>query len=99
MFPYSNGNKRMNNWQLEKIKWHGTRIEFVEFVYALHETGSFGKTTLKKAFFLLGNFFDFEVQDYYRQFWDVRNRVTEDRAFFLNKLKTKLSEKLARMDT
>ena len=45
----------------EKIRWHGSRIEFVELVYALHEVGSFGKTTLKKAFLLLGDFFDFEI--------------------------------------
>ena len=84
--------------QLEKIRWHGTRIEFVELIYALHEAKCFGKTTLKKMFSLLGTFFNFEVQDYYRQFWDIRNRVARERTFFLNKLTTKLSEKLTRMD-
>jgi len=73
-------------------------MEFVELVYALHEAGYFGKTTLKKAFVLMGKFFDYEVLNYYRLFWDVRNRVTEERTFFLNKLRRKLSEKLTRMD-
>jgi len=88
-----------NEPQLEKIRWHGTQIEFVELIYALYEAGCFGKATLKKAFLLIGQLFDCEISNYYRLFWNIRNRAAHERTYFLNKLKTKLSEKLTRMDT
>jgi len=91
-------NNDENEPQLEKIRWHGTQIEFVELIYALYEAGCFGKATLKKAFLLIGGLFDCEIPNYYRLFWDIRSRVAEERTFFLNRLKTKLLEKLARMD-
>ena len=87
-----------NEPQLEKIRWHGTQIEFVELIYALYEAGCFGKATLKKVFLLIGQLFDCEIPHYYRLFWNIKNRVAEERTFFLNQLKTRLLEKLARMD-
>ena len=85
--------------QLEKIRWHGTQIELVELVYALYEAGCFGDATLKKAFLLTGQLFDCEIPNYYRLFWNIRNRAAHERTYFLNRLKTKLLEKLTRMDT
>ena len=82
----------------EKIRWSGSRIELVELVYALYEAGCFGEATLKKAFLLIGQLFDCEIPNYYRLFWNIRNRVARERTYFLNRLKTKLSEKLTRMD-
>ena len=82
----------------ENIRWSGTRMEFVELIYALHTAGCFGKTTLKKAFLLIGKLFDYETPNHYRLFWDIRNRVTKERTFFLNKMREKLSERLIRMD-
>ncbi|GHV21057.1 hypothetical protein FACS189428_0950 [Clostridia bacterium] len=74
-------------------------MELIELLYALHEAGSFGKTPLKAVFAAAGKFFGCEIENYYRLFWDVRNRAAEDRAFFLNKLQKTLSEKFIRMDS
>lgn len=74
-------------------------MELVELVYALHEAGSFGNIPLKKLFGFIGKMFDCEITNYYRLFWDIKNRMGEERTFFLNKLRKKLSEKLVRMDS
>ena len=82
-----------------KLKWAGTHIEFVELVYALHEAGSFGNTPLKSLFSLVGQMFGCEITNYYRMFWNIKNRTGMERGYFLNKLMKKLSEKLVRMDS
>ncbi|GHV07168.1 hypothetical protein FACS189416_7800 [Bacteroidia bacterium] len=74
-------------------------MELVELVYALHEAGCFGKTPLKTVFAAIGKAFGCEIDNYYRLFWDIRNRAAEDRAFFLNKLHKMLSDKFLRMDS
>ena len=81
------------------LKWTGTQIEFVELVYALHEAGCFGKTPLKTLFASIGKMLGCEVENYYRLFWNVRNRMSEERTFFLDKLQKALSNKLFRMDS
>jgi hypothetical protein len=73
-------------------------MELVELVYALHEAGCFGDIPLKTVFEAVGRIFDCEIKNYYRLFWDIRNRAAEDRAYFLNKIKQSLSDKLIRMD-
>lgn len=80
------------------LKWQGGAMELVELVYALYEAGCFGKTPLKNLFAVTGKMFGCEITNYYRLFWDIRNRASEDRAFFLKKLITALSDKLNRMD-
>ncbi|MDR0713671.1 MAG: RteC domain-containing protein [Bacteroidales bacterium] len=80
------------------LQWQGGVMEFVELVYALHEAGCFGKVPLKNVFACVGKVFGCEISNYYRLFWDVRNRIGEERTFFLKKLITALSEKLNRMD-
>ncbi|MDR1583075.1 MAG: RteC domain-containing protein [Prevotellaceae bacterium] len=80
------------------LQWQGGAMELVELVYALCEAGCFGKTPLKNLFSIIGKMFGCEITNYYRLFWDIRNRASEDRAFFLKKLITALSDKLNRMD-
>jgi len=84
---------------LEKIQWKGGQTELVELIYALHEAGCFGKIALKKVFICVGKIFDCEITNFYRLFWDIRNRMGEERTFFLNKLRKALSDKLVRMDS
>ena len=84
---------------LKKIQWKGGRMELVELVYALHEAGIFGKIPLKTLFDFIGKMFGCEVTNYYRLFWDIKNRIVEERTFFLNKLRKILSDKLVRMDS
>jgi len=83
---------------LETIQWKGGQVELVELVYALHEAGCFGKTPLKTLFDAIGKMFGCEMTNYYRLFWNIKNRTAEDRTFFLNKLIKKLSDKFIRMD-
>ena len=73
-------------------------MELVELVYALHEAGSFSKVPLKKLFAYIGEMFNCEIANYYRLFWDIRNRIGEERTLYLNKLRKVLSGKLLRMD-
>jgi hypothetical protein len=82
----------------EKIRWQGGQMEFVELVYALREAGCFGEATLKTLFAVIGKVFGCEITNFSRLFWDIGNRVGEERTFFLNKLRKKLSDKLIRMD-
>ena len=80
------------------LKWTGTQVEFVELLYALHEAGCFGDISLKELFRTMGQAVNYEVKNHYRLFWDIRNRVAEERPFFLKKLKKMLSDKFFRMD-
>jgi hypothetical protein len=82
-----------------KLKWQGSLMELVELIYSMHEAGCFGDTPLKTAFEVFGKTFGCEITNYYRLFWDIRNRMAEDRAYFLNKLLKALSDKLIRMDS
>lgn len=83
----------------EKLEWTGTQMEFVELLYALHEAECFGKISLKKLFVIISKVFSCKIANYYRLFWDIKNRTAEERTFFLNKLKKMLSDKLVRMDS
>jgi hypothetical protein len=83
----------------KKLKWAGAPIELVELVYALCEAGCFSKTPLKNLFTIIGKMFSCEITNYYRLFWDIRNRSSEERSFFLKKLIIALSDKLNRMDS
>jgi hypothetical protein len=84
---------------LEKLQWQVGVMELVELVYALHEAGCFGNISLKMLFITIGKMFGCEITNYYRLFWDIKNRTGEERTFFLNKLQKILSDKLARMDS
>jgi hypothetical protein len=84
--------------QPANLQWQGGAMELVELIYALCEAGCFGKIPLKSVFACIGKTFGCEITNYYRLFWDIRNRASEDRAFFLKKLITALSDKLNRMD-
>jgi hypothetical protein len=88
-----------NSPQPAILQWQGGVMELVELVYALCEAGCFGKTSLKNLFAIIGKMFGCEITNYYRLFWDIRNRTAEERTFFLNKLRKALSDKLVRMDS
>ena len=83
----------------KKPKWTGTQVDLVELVYALLEAKAInnGDISLKELFSRLGEFFDFEVTDYYRFFSDITHR-TGDRTLFLDKLKKTLMRRLAKAD-
>ena len=94
------------NYQPDKVfknqtilKWAGTQMELVELIYALHENSCFGDISLKELFRIMAQAVDCEVKNHYRLFWDIKNRVGEERTYFLRKLIKKLSAKLVRMDS
>ncbi|WP_459684695.1 RteC domain-containing protein [Viscerimonas tarda] len=84
---------------LKAPQWTGSRMELIELFYALHEAKCFSGTSLKALFASIGKMFGCEITNYYRLFWDVKNRTAEERTFFLNSLKKALSDKLIRMDS
>ena len=83
----------------ETLKWAGTQVEFVELLYALHEAGCFGDTSLKDLFLRMGQMVDCEVKNHSRIFWNIKNRRAEDRPSFLKKLIKMFSNKFARIDS
>ena len=87
-----------NSKQPTTLRWQGTAMELVELVYSLCEAGCFGNASLKEVFKSVGEAFGCNVTNYYRLFWDIKNRTIKERAFFLKKLIRKLSDKLLRMD-
>ena len=87
-----------NNSLPTVLQWQGSVMELVELIYALHEAGSFGNTSLKDLFVYIGKMFGCEISNYYRLFWDIRNRTAEERAYFLKNLTKTLQDKLNRMD-
>ena len=84
---------------LIELQWTGTQFEFVELVYALHDTGSIngGKLSLKEMFSLLGDILNFCVTDYYRFFTSITNRQG-DRTLYLDKLKKAFMQHLLKSD-
>jgi hypothetical protein len=83
---------------VKKLKWTGSIIEFVELVYALHAAGKLGEVSLKNAFAVLSEMFDMEVKNYYRLFWDIKNRVKGDRTVFLDSLKKVMAALMEKLD-
>jgi hypothetical protein len=80
-----------------KLKWLGTQSELVELIYALHVTGSFGKTSLKEIFTVICKIFDCEIKNYSRLFWDIKNRKDVP-TVYLRKITKALEEKIVLME-
>jgi hypothetical protein len=81
-----------------KLQWTGKAVELVELVYALHEAGKLGGSSLKEAFSVLGEVFGIEIKNHYRLFWDVKNRVKGRRTVFLDLLKTAIITLMEKSD-
>ncbi len=82
------------------IRWTGTSVELVELLYAFNELHCFneGEVTLKVLASHLSSVFGVNIQDCYRTYTDIRNRKNESRTYFLDKLQSKLNEKLRKDD-
>lgn len=82
------------------IRWTGTSVELVELLYAFNELHCFneGEVTLKVLASHLSSIFGVNIQDCYRTYTDIRNRKNESRTYFLDKLQSKLNEKLRKDD-
>ena len=82
----------------QKLKWIGEQIELVELLYALHETGCFGKVLIKRLFTISGDFFDCDITNYYNLFGSIKNRVKGERTLFIDKIKRGLTLKMEKAD-
>lgn len=82
------------------IRWTGTSVELVELLYAFNELHCFneGEVTLKVLASYFSSVFGVNIQDCYRTYTDIRNRKNESRTYFLDKLQSKLNEKLRKDD-
>jgi hypothetical protein len=73
-----------------KLIWTGSKVDFVELVYAIYCTGRInnGKISLKKLFHVMCKMFNIEINDYARIFMDIKNRVmsaSSDKRFYRTK--------------
>ena len=84
----------------KKLKWTGSLVEWVEFIYALHGAECFndGKITLTDLFQALGELFGMEVKKFSRTFIDIKNRSKGDCTVFLDKLKKVLLHKIEEVE-
>jgi hypothetical protein len=73
-------------------------MEFVEMVYALHTAKKLGELPLKNAFAVLNETFNVDIKNYYRLFWDIKNRVKGDRTVFLDLLKKTMVDWMKKLD-
>lgn len=82
------------------IRWTGSSVELVELLYAFNELHCFndGEVTLKVLASHFSSLFGVNIQDCYRAYTDIRNRKNESRTYFLDKLQSKLNEKLCKDD-
>jgi hypothetical protein len=71
------------------LKWTGSIVEWVELIYALHETKSFnnGKISLKELFQQMGEIFGFEVKEFANYFMNIKNRKDGQRTKFTDLLR------------
>jgi hypothetical protein len=71
------------------LKWTGSIVDWVELIYALHETESFnnGKISLKELFQQMGEMFDFEVKEFANYFMNIKNRKDGQRTKFTDLLR------------
>jgi hypothetical protein len=83
-----------------KLQWTGSIVAWVELIYALHASGHInnGEVSLKKIFAVMGEAFDFKVEEFSRVFIDIKNRVKGDRTAFLDELKQALMRIMEEVD-
>lgn len=77
------------------LNWTASKTDFVELIYALKVSGAInaGNINTKDLIDTLSNVFNLEIQNSYKTYSDIKNRSLE-RTKFLNKLTSKLQEKL-----
>lgn len=95
LFP-DNENIKTKMPSAPKMKWTGTKSDFIEYVYGLHATGAvnYGDVEIIELCQALQSIFKIHIDDPYRIFIDLCNRKTEPVKFipkmeegFLRKVK------------
>ena len=83
-----------------RLKWMGTLLDYVEWVYGLHEflNQSGEKVSLKILFETFNPIFSIEVQEYAQYFRTIKSRTKGERTTFLDKQKKLLTERIEKSD-
>jgi hypothetical protein len=83
-----------------KYTWTGTKVEFVEFVYAIYCIGYInnGNISLNELFRYMCKIFNIEVKGHARIFMDIKNRTKGDRTKLLDLMKRSLIYMMEKAD-
>jgi hypothetical protein len=83
-----------------KLEWKRTRLDYVEWVYALCEILNIddGKASLKTLFEIFNPIFGLNVHDYAQYFKIVRNRKRSERTALLDLQKQLLIQRMENLD-
>jgi hypothetical protein len=85
-----------------ELKWKGSIMDWVEFIYALQTTGYIfylnKKATLKQLFMVMGEVFNFKVAEYANYFMNIKNRKDCKRTKFTDIMKDAIQERMYEAD-
>jgi len=80
------------------LQWTGSTLDLVELIYGLSEMGCInnGETPLKELSATLYELFGLKTKECYRYYSAIKLRKNTSRTYFLDKMLTKLNEKIRR---
>lgn len=80
------------------LQWTGSTLDLVELIYGLSEMGCInnGETPLKELSAALYELFGLKTKECYRYYSAIKLRKNNSRTYFLDKMLTKLNEKIRR---
>ena len=80
------------------LQWTGSTLDLVELIYGLSEMGCInnGETPLKELSAALYELFGLKTKECYRYYSAIKLRKSNSRTYFLDKMLTKLNEKIRR---
>ena len=90
--------------ELLKVKgsyqWTGSAIELVEMVYGLSEMGSInnGETPIHELAAFVGTLLNIDIRDCYSAYTDMKRRKSENRTYFLDKMRERLNKRMEQDD-
>lgn len=83
-------------------RWTGTLVELVELIYGLQELRCIddGETAVNELASFFGKIFGLEIKDShcYNAYSDMKRRKSENRTYFLDKMRNKLNLRMQRDD-
>lgn len=91
---------QVNSTDSASLKWTGSKVAFVELMYALHTEGVInnGNISLNETAKKLETLFNIEIGQFNRIFSEIKNRKTIEKTSFLNNLKESLLKRIEDAD-
>lgn len=92
-------NSNLSDFQTTSLFWTGTKVDLVEFIYALQTSGVINKgiVDIKELAIAFEILFNIQLGDYYRTFIEIRSRKINNTKF-LDTLKEKLIQRMEESD-